>query len=216
MNSGANNDPYVYEGTRILRNIPGIKDQAVLDAHEREAVTQRLREGAPKGNFDFAHLKAIHRPLFQDVYDWAGEPRTVEISKGGDQFQFRQFLDKGVAYVHGEIKKANFLRGLKAEEFAAKAGKIIGDLNYAHPFREGNGRTQFTFLMQLGQQAGHRINPARIQGEDWIAASRFANRGDTTMMSKLIASMIMPKTLERDGPPAFPTRQRDGRDGPSE
>ena len=147
-------DPYLDPETGQLRNKVGAGTKVALDDAEGDLSFARLmqlldRPVKPTGGFD--ELRAIHRHLFQDVYDWAGEPRTVEISKGGDQFQFRQFLDQGVAYVHGEIKKANFLRGLKAEEFAAKVGKIIGDLNYAHPFREGNGRTQFTFLMQLGQ-----------------------------------------------------------------
>lgn len=99
----ADRDPYTDPLTGILRNKLGITDGALLDEVERRVTTQRLRQGAPKGKFDFAHLKAIHHHLFQDLYEWAGEPRTVEISKGGHQFQFRQFLDQGVAYVHGEI-----------------------------------------------------------------------------------------------------------------
>jgi cell filamentation protein len=54
---------------------------------ERRLVVQRSREGAPTGDFDLRHLRAIHRHLFQDVYDWAGEIRTVEIAKGGSQFR---------------------------------------------------------------------------------------------------------------------------------
>src|SRR5690606_15090999 len=49
----------------------------------------------PSGSFDLKHLRAIHRHLFQDVYDWAGELRTVEIFKGGSQFQFRQYIATG-------------------------------------------------------------------------------------------------------------------------
>ncbi len=62
-------------------------------------VGDRIAEGVPKGSFDLAHLRAIHRHLFQDVYDWAGELRTVEIFKGGNQFQFRQYIPTGMADV---------------------------------------------------------------------------------------------------------------------
>jgi cell filamentation protein len=81
-------DPYVYPGTNIIRNRLLITDPQILDRMERRLVIQRTRSGVPGGKFDLAHLRAIHRHLFQDVYDWAGEIRTVEISKGGSQFQF--------------------------------------------------------------------------------------------------------------------------------
>ena len=74
----------------VLRNRLGITDEAELDFSERELVSQRAAETIPTGAFDLAHLRAIHRHLFQDVYDWAGELRTVEISKGASQFQFRR------------------------------------------------------------------------------------------------------------------------------
>ena len=90
-------DPYVYPGTSILRNRLGITDPEFLDKQERSLVVLRVRRGVPRGNFDLTHLRAIHRHLFQDIYDWAGELRTVEISKGAQQFQFRQFIQTGMA-----------------------------------------------------------------------------------------------------------------------
>jgi cell filamentation protein len=107
---------------------------------------QRVAEGAPTGNFDLAHLRTMHRHLFQDVYDWVGELRSVEISKDGHQFQFRRFIETGMADVHGRLIRLDFLSGLDAGEFARQAGQIIADVNYVHPFREGNGRTQLLYL----------------------------------------------------------------------
>lgn len=86
-------DPYVWPGSDVLRNRLGIRDAADLNVTERRLVLQRAREGVPTGHFDLAHLRAIHRHLFQDVYDWAGEIRTVEIRKGGSQFQFRRYIE---------------------------------------------------------------------------------------------------------------------------
>ncbi|MDP3737080.1 MAG: Fic family protein [Hyphomonadaceae bacterium] len=101
-------DPYANPKTGVLRNKLGIRSASKLDFHERELVTQRIRQGVPDGNFDLAHLKAIHRHLFQDVYDWAGEIRTVEINKGGDQFQFMRYIDTGMADVHRRREEADF------------------------------------------------------------------------------------------------------------
>ena len=106
-------DPYLYPDAPVLRNKLNIKDHDALDAAERELVAFRIRQGAPPGNFDLAHLQRIHRHFFQDVYDWAGEIRTVEITKGGNTFQFREFIPTGMADVHRRLVKANFLRTVR-------------------------------------------------------------------------------------------------------
>ena len=80
----------------VLRNKLGIRDAPTLEAAERRFVAQRLLEAVPTGDFDLDHLRAIHRHLFQDVYEWAGEVRTVEIAKGGSGFQPRRFIETGL------------------------------------------------------------------------------------------------------------------------
>ncbi len=77
----------------ILRNKLNIRDLPTLEAAERQFVTQRLLEAMPNGDFDLEHLRAIHLHLFQDVYEWAGNVRTVEISKGSSQFLPRRFIE---------------------------------------------------------------------------------------------------------------------------
>jgi cell filamentation protein len=183
-------DPYCFPGSTVLRNKLGIMDAQELDYVERELVTQRAREGAPTGRFDLAHLRAIHKHLFQDVYDWAGQLRTVEISKGGHQFQFRRFIETGMADIHNRLKKARFLRNLCPAEFAIAAGGIIGDVNYVYHFREGNGRTQLFYLEQLAEKAGHPIDLGLIDPGLWIAASEAAHRGDYARMGEAIGRSL--------------------------
>lgn len=189
-------DPYLYPGTSVLRNKLGITDAARLDAIERQLVVQRAAEGVPHGAFDLDHLRAIHRHLFQDIFEWAGDLRTVEIAKGGSQFQFRRFIETGMADVHRRLKAQDFLRGLSDARFAEAAGKIMGDVNYVHPFREGNGRTQLYYLEQLAEQADHAIELARIDPQRWIEASRLAHLGDCGPMAeevrRLLTSAIRP------------------------
>lgn len=161
----------------VFKNKLGLIDPVALDRYERRSVVQRIEEGIPSSDFDLAHLRAIHRHLFQDVYDWAGELRTVEISKGGNQFQFRRYIATGMADVHRRIVAARYLKGLSARAFADKAGEIIGDINYVHPFREGNGRAQALYLEALARQAGHTIDLTRIIRENWMEASKAAHGG---------------------------------------
>lgn len=190
-------DPYVYPGTTVLRNKLNIRSAAALDRVERRLVADRAEEGIPTGDFDLPHLQAIHRHLFQDVYEWAGQVRTVEISKGGHQF--RQYIQTGMDYVHRQIVAERYLAGLSRKDFAAKAGEVIGNVNYVHPFREGNGRTQLQYLKQLAERAGHRIDLTRIRGNEWIHASREANETRFDAMARCIEGAIVERGRARSG-----------------
>jgi cell filamentation protein len=183
-------DPYVYPGTRILKNRLGITDPARLDRIERRIVIQRSRKGIPNGAFDLAHLQAIHRHLFQDIYDWAGEIRTVEISKGAQQFQFRQYIHTGMADVHRRLTKSRFLAGLSRHDFSQQAAVIVGDVNFIHPFREGNGRTQMQYLKQLSERAGNPVDLAQLDSSRWIEASRVSHATEYALMAGLIENAV--------------------------
>ncbi len=147
-------DPYLFPGTKNLRNKFGIRNADLLDYHEREITTLRARQGVPTGIFDLKHLRAIHRHLFQDVYDWAGEIRTLEISKGASQFQFCKYIETGMADVHRRLVKVKYFAKSSQSGFAEGAGEIIGDVNYVHPFREGNVRAPFPPLDGEGPAEG--------------------------------------------------------------
>jgi cell filamentation protein len=171
----SDDDPYIYPGTSVLRNKLDIRDPDTLQRQERRLVTDRIIEGAPRGDFDLVHLRAIHRHLFQDLYDWAGEIRTVEISKGGNHFQFRQYIETGMADVHRRLVAEDYFHARDAAAFAQGAAAIVGDINYAHPFRESNGRAQLQYLKLLGERAGHPIDLSRLRRDAWIDASKEAH-----------------------------------------
>ncbi|MEM1396633.1 MAG: Fic family protein [Pseudomonadota bacterium] len=186
----------------VLKNKLGHRDAARLDRAERRLVTQRLQEPVPTGDFDWAHLRAIHHHLFQDIFDWAGELRTVEISKGGSQFQFRQYIETGMADVHRRVRAHNYLRDLDVDAFADLAGEIMGDVNYVHPFREGNGRAQLQYFKQLAEQAGFEVALWRLPDDRWMEASRQAHMGDYGPMTKCLRQTL----FEPKRPPPDKTR----------
>ncbi len=183
-------DPYLYPGSRTLRNKFGLKDAKELDRLERLYSADRAAEGCPKGNFDLSHLQAIHRHLFQDVYEWAGQIRTVEISKNGHQFMFRRFIETGMADVHRRIVAEKYFEGASRDAFAKAAGEIMGDVNYVHPFREGNGRAQLLYLKQLAWRAGHPLDLRKIDGPAWIKASISAHAADYGPMGAAILAAL--------------------------
>lgn len=180
---------YRYPNSRVLRNRLDIRQAEELDDAERQCVTRRLLKGVPSGYFDLQHLRSIHKHLFQDVYEWAGELRQVDIAKS-DWFLPYGRIEMGVNDVHKRLSKQNFLRGLKRDEFSAQAGHILGDINYAHPFREGNGRTQTQYLKQLCELAGHPIDLTKLSRDSWIEASIKSTRGDYKPMGAEIGNAL--------------------------
>jgi cell filamentation protein len=130
-------------------------------------------DAAPlEGGFDVPHLKAIHQHIFQDVYAWAGEFRSVNISKGGALFAVAAFVEPAIEAILRKLSAEKRLRGTDVELFARRAGFYLGEINAIHPFREGNGRTQREFIRELGVEAGFVINWSRTSREQMTAASR--------------------------------------------
>lgn len=194
-----NDDPYLDPRTGLLRNKLGIRDAEELRRAERRLTTARAEQGIPRGDFDLKHLQAIHRHLFQDVYDWAGKVRQIEISKGGHQFQFSKYIETGMADVHRRVRKADYFRGAAPDAFARGAAEIIGDVNYVHPFREGNGRTQREYLKQLAERAGYRLDLRRIDADQWMEASKGAHLGHYDTMARVIEGAITGRDRSRNG-----------------
>jgi cell filamentation protein len=117
---------------------------------------------AKASHLDFQHFKAIHRHLFQDVYEWAGQIRAVRISKGGNPFCFPENIEGQAARLFDNLQQTHFLRHLDARTFSTKAAHFLAELNAIHAFREGNGRTQLTFFALLADRAGHPLDLNRL------------------------------------------------------
>ena len=188
-------DPYTYPGTDVLRNIPDIRDPLGLAAFEANATAARLAEldAAPwTGQFDVAHLKAIHQYIFQDVYSWAGEFRSVNVSKGGHLFGVASFVESALGQILLGLPQEKYLMGAEPKAFAQRAAFYMGELNAIHPFRDGNGRTQREFIRELGVQAGFVIDWSKVTRQQMIAASRdcFAT-GDSSGLAAWIQVCLM-------------------------
>lgn len=143
-------EDYLIEGTNTLKNIPNIQNKEILIEYEKEMTTERLSELYDEpitGDFDTKHLYKIHEYLFQDVYDWAGETRTVPMMKQ-TVFLEPQKIEPFVTTVLTETK--NEIKNVKDEyHLASCISTLFYSLTFAHPFREGNGRTIREFIRQL-------------------------------------------------------------------
>jgi cell filamentation protein len=144
----------------LLRNKQDITDPEVLIFVESGAVTKRLQElyENPIKIDGIDSLFEIHKHLFQDIFNWAGKKRNVEISKDGKQFFPTTHFDNAFRYIDqliAEFKKIP--RGNKIN-LVEKLAEILDNVNYLHPFREGNGRTQRVFLRLLASEKSLILN----------------------------------------------------------
>lgn len=151
---------YVDPETGVLRNLGGITDRDALTFVETAATTKRARElkAKPIQATDSSVLFVIHRHLFQDIYEWAGKQRTVEISKGGKQFFPLSRFDRALGFIDGLLAEYRRISREDKSNLSRKLAEILDAVNYLHPFREGNGRTQREFLRLLAREKGWTLN----------------------------------------------------------
>jgi cell filamentation protein len=183
-------DTYCYPGTTVLKNKLDLRDADDLAAFETEITDQRASEPLPEGHLGYEHYKAIHHHLFQDVYDWAGQPRSVRISKGGNAFCYPEYVDREMVKLFGYLAEQDYLGGLEPDAFAEEAAHFLAELNAIHPFREGNGRTQLTFLTLLAEQAGHPLHMERLDPDAILGAMIESFGGDERGLERQIASLL--------------------------
>lgn len=164
-------DPYLDPATGILKNLVGATTQTELDAIEGDLVPVRalgLDVSSPPPTRDLTELRAIHRHLFSPVYEWAGELRMVDIRKniqGAGYFVPAALIERAAGVVAQELREDDFLRGLDRETFIARLAHYYDQLNFIHPFREGNGRAQRLFWDRVARDAGWKLSWLGVTGE---------------------------------------------------
>ena len=151
---------YTDPKTGLLRNLQDINDLEVLLFVESSAVTKRLQElyQNPIKIKGVESLFEIHKRLFQDLYAWAGKKRNVEISKDGKQFFPTSHFDNAFIYINKLVAEFKLIPKENKKRLAEKLSVILDNVNYLHPFREGNGRTQREFLRLLALEKGLFLN----------------------------------------------------------
>ena len=186
-------DTYCYPGTDVLRNKAEITTAEDLDAYEGELSTLRsieILENPIAGQFDLAHLQRIHLALFQDVYDWAGKIRTVDISRGNSRFANVRFIESAANDIFNKLARENWLRGLDADTLSKRLAHYLSEINALHPFREGNGRVQRIFISQLSQSAGYQLDYSDLEQEQIYRAMELAFNGDELILANLILERL--------------------------
>lgn len=202
--SGSDDSYLLPNGT--LRNKLGITKQHLLETAEADRVAVReklLLQRLPGPPFTFETLKSIHRELFQDVYDWAGQPRTTQTGKREfeepgspiQRFAAPETIAPRLDAVFARVAADGNLAGGTRDAFVAGAADLLASLNNVHFAREGNGRAQRLLITAVAAHAGHPVAFDIVTRERMVAVSIEAHRGDTAGMRRMFDEITDPRQV---------------------
>ena len=169
-----------YEGTSCLINKLGIKDDKKLKEFEAAVTFAKASEWEKEplcNTFDVTHYKTIHRFLFEDIYDWAGEYRTINMSKKGTSFAETEKISGLMVACFKRLKDNDYFRNNSIDKFVENIVDFYQVINMIHPFREGNGRTQRLFITQLIRLNDYDIDFSDIDSDELMIATIQAANG---------------------------------------
>lgn len=190
---------YYYPGTETLINFFQEKDPGKLDQIEIYYTSLRqmeLIQKPIKGNWDFDHLKSVHEYIFQDIYPFAGQVRTENISKGF-QFAPAMFIESSADNVFMELQdeQKNF-SSLSFKEFADRAAYYMAEINVLHPFREGNGRALREFIRELAVNQGYSLDWNKAD-KDAILLASIRSTVNHSPLAKLLEDCMVKDDLSK-------------------
>ena len=188
-------DPYVDVSTGVLRNLLGVRNTEELELAEARivsiAITKLVSRIHPvPTDLTFEFFLVIHKRLFGAIYDWAGQLRTVEVSKGTTSFARAEYLQVNLQALFQQLATDEYCASDSKEEFIEKLAYYYSELNVLHPFREGNGRTIRTFLSLLADCHGYYIAWGYMTAAENIQASIASYNGDEAPMRQLLLKIV--------------------------
>ncbi|WP_088008707.1 Fic/DOC family protein [Indiicoccus explosivorum] len=188
---------YCYPGTDVLINKFDIRDEEKLKEIEKVYTLFRLSElhlSRPADPPDMEAFLEIHRRIFQDVYDFAGELRKEMISKGNSAFAHPDFIEPQLREIFDGLKRERYLKGLPKNELIPRLAYYLSELNALHPFREGNGRSVREFSRQLMQGAGYELKWEQIEEPAFII-NAFVDSfyGDNARLEAILSEILHEK-----------------------
>lgn len=182
-----------YENTTVLINKFDIRDGNQLNALEQSITSVLIAKASieiPFESVDFEFYKSLHKYVFSDIYEWAGEIREVNISKKGTNFCPVEKIEENGLRIFNNLHKSNFLKGLEGDEFTDKFVELYCELNYLHPFREGNGRIQRLFLSMLLKHNEKKIDFTAIDENLFMIATIKSISGDIFILKDIFKEHI--------------------------
>ncbi|MCR4956472.1 MAG: Fic family protein [Lachnospiraceae bacterium] len=186
---------YCYPNSNVLKNKKDIRSaNGLLEAEKLYTAIrlEELQEHPIKGKFDFKHLCKIHQYIFQDIFTWAGQVRSVDIGKGNLFCLVPNIQDYAKGIFETYYPSCYKVRDDR-EAFVNCLADSYADLNALHPFREGNGRTQREFARELCLKCGYIFDLSVTTHNEMLEASILSfHRGDNSGLKKIFHQAVVP------------------------
>ncbi|MDC0696230.1 putative adenosine monophosphate-protein transferase Fic [Klebsiella pasteurii] len=188
---GEGRDPYLYPGLKVMRNRLGIRQAQRLEqaAWELTALRAATIELGPLVR-GLPHLCAIHRQLYQDVFDWAGQLREMDIYQGDTRFCHFAYIEKEGNALLQDLEEESYLVGLALDKFIERLAHYYCEINVLHPFRLGNGMAQRIFFEQLAIHAGYTLDWRDIAVDAWNQANQSGAMGDLSPLRTIFRKVV--------------------------
>lgn len=188
---GNDRDPYLYPELNVMRNRLGIRQaerlaQAAYEFTALRAATLSLGpllRGLP-------HLCAIHHHLYQDIFDWAGDIREMDIYQGDTRFCHFAYIEKEGNALMQDLEEEGYLVGLEKADFINRLSHYYCEINVLHPFRIGNGIVQRIFFEQLAIHAGYQLDWRGIDPAEWVQANQSGAMGDLSALNTIFSKVV--------------------------
>lgn len=188
---GNDRDPYLYPELNVMRNRLGIRQaerlaQAAYEFTALRAATLSLGpllRGLP-------HLCAIHQHLYQDIFDWAGDIREMDIYQGDTRFCHFAYIEKEGNALMQDLEEEGYLVGLEKADFINRLSHYYCEINVLHPFRIGNGIVQRIFFEQLAIHAGYQLDWRGIDPGAWAQANQSGAMGDLSALNTIFSKVV--------------------------
>ena len=181
-----------YEGTTCLINKLNIRDEQLLQETESAITLAKisyLNMNPLPGAYDFAHYRAIHRFLFSDLYDWAGELRTVGLAKKETSFMEADRIEKSADACFARAAALDF-SAMERDELLEELADFYSTVNMIHPFREGNGRTQRAYFTQWLRHIGYDVDFSSVDPDIFMFATIHAAQGILDDLKGIFAELL--------------------------
>ena len=186
---------YCYLDSAVLINKFDVRSGVDLEEIERHYVSMRydeLRVFPMKGDLSSAYYMAIHRHLFQDMYTWNGQLRDVPIARNGVKFCPPEEVPVRLDKLLNRLSEENYLSNCIPDELIARLAYYFGELNNIHPFRDGNGRTQRSFVDVVAKLNGLELDFGKASKDEMVAASIQAKRQEYLLFQALFEKISSP------------------------
>jgi len=188
---GDGRDPYLYAGSKVMKNRLGIRQAQRLAQAAYEFTALRAATLGPGPVIrGLPHLCAIHHHLYQDVFDWAGELREVDIYEGDTRFCHFEYLEKEGNDLMQALEDEDYLAGLERDAFIERLAHYYCEINVLHPFRIGNGLAQRIFFEQLALHAEYLLDWREVDPQAWSTANQAGAMGDLAPLQTIFSKVV--------------------------